>query len=455
VTGNLDWLYRALVILGILGRLAILVIPGNSITTPWSGGGDMGAYVLMGHNLASGDGYTYAHVSSAWRTPGYPLVIAGAIRVFGAYFPVTVRCLQVVLAILAAYLCMWGSEILFGARAAKIALLLALLFPTLIYFSGEFLSESISAFFVALFLWLLAKDSISPHWITATGMGLAIGLGVLFRPNLAAIGALGLAAAWLCRRPGRTRIQVTFIPLCAAVVVGPWIARNYHVFGRFILTTKSGTDALCGILNPESRFLPGWEDHMRALVGHRLPNELETNSPERLALGSEFELDRKCWHATRQVWDEMSWGDRVRWALVKWTTYWLGTDQLLNPGHISKKNLVLHGVAVVFYWGLLALACVGWWILRKSRLDLAVLLIGYAVLMTVLHTPFVMNSRIRAPAMDPLIAVLAGGGAVALWTISDSRERIIKNIEKVEAASHIVARRQTPLILTCIISLAK
>ena len=36
-------------------------------------------------------------------------------------------------------------------------------------------------------------------------------------------------------------------------------------------------------------------------------------------------------------------------------------------------------------------------------------LLAYAVLVTLAHTPFVMNSRIRAPLLDPLLAVLAGG----------------------------------------------
>lgn len=38
-----------------------------------------------------------------------------------------------------------------------------------------------------------------------------------------------------------------------------------------------------------------------------------------------------------------------------------------------------------------------------------VVVLGYAFLMTVLHTVCVMNTRIRSPLIDPLIATLAGG----------------------------------------------
>jgi len=58
----------------------------------------------------------------------------------------------------------------------------------------------------------------------------------------------------------------------------------------------------------------------------------------------------------------------------------------------------------------LALACSGWWKLKQTRPKVAALLLGYAALMTVLHIPFLMNTRIRSPLVDPLLAPLVGGG---------------------------------------------
>jgi len=75
----------------------------------------------------------------------------------------------------------------------------------------------------------------------------------------------------------------------------------------------------------------------------------------------------------------------------------------------------------MFYWALFALASLGWGILRKTRPNVAAILLGYAILMTMLHTPFVMNTRIRAPLVDPLIAVLAGGGATSFGLREMSR----------------------------------
>jgi hypothetical protein len=77
---------------------------------------------------------------------------------------------------------------------------------------------------------------------------------------------------------------------------------------------------------------------------------------------------------------------------------------------------MLHAAGVVFYWLLLALACAGWWKLKQTRPQVAALLLGYAVLMTLVHIPFLMNTRIRSPLIDPLLAALAGG-ALALSTL--------------------------------------
>lgn len=223
------------------------------------------------------------------------------------------------------------------------------------------------------------------------------------------------------RRSGKDRLQVALVPLFAAVVFGPWIVRNYLAFGRFVLTTRTGTQALADTLNPEARIKPEAEEREKQLIGHLLPNDLETNSPSRLALGSELDRDRKGWEATRRLWKEMGWAALARMTLGKWIAYWLSTDQLGPSGH-SRRGRFLHAAGVVFYWLLLVLACAGWWKLKQTRSQVAALLLGYAVLMTVLHIPFLMNTRIRSPLVDPILAVLAGG-AMALSTVPSSAEK--------------------------------
>lgn len=410
----LERLYFPLLILAIAIRIAILVIPGNSIRTPWSGGGDMDVYVLLARNLVSGQGYTYAHLPTAFRTPGYPLFLAAMMEVFGGHFVFAARFIQVIAGFATAYFCMSAARSLFDETAGKATMLAALLFPTLLYFSGEILTEGLTSFLLALFLWKFAQDIRGPSLKRAAAMGVAVGFGALVRANMAVLGLVALVAAWGVRRSPRARMQLAIVPLCAGLVVAPWIIRNWIVFGQPLFSTEGGAAALVGAINPEARLMSEWDKPMLEKIGFVVPNQLETNNPERIAIGSEVDMNRQCWQATRELWSEMSWVYLLRWTLVKWETYWLSTDQLLEPGRISRLNRVLHTGAVVFYWILLALAGVGLWKLKKTLPEVAAILLGYAVLMTILHTPFVMNSRIRAPLVDPLIAVLAGGGVALL-----------------------------------------
>jgi len=407
-------LFLFFVVVGVAIRLAIAWIPGNSVLTPWSGGGDMYAYLLLADNIVTGKGYTYASIPTAFRTPGYPLFLAGTMELFGKHFLLAARFLQATAGIVAAYRCMRAARLLFGKTAGNIALIGALLSPTLAYFSGEILTEGLASFFVASFLWALAEDTKQPNWKTAIAMGLTIGLGAMVRANTAVLGLVALLGAWTARPARYAKRELLMIPISAAIIVAPWVIRNSLVFGRPLLSTEAGSAALVSLVNPEARLVAGWDSPLRELVGYVVPNQLETNDDERRAIGSELDMNRKCWEASGRLWDRMSLGAKFRWVLGKWQAYWFSTDQLLHPGAVSRRNRGLHVAGVLFYWGFLVLAGIGCWNLRKSRPTVVLVLIAYAVLVTAVHTPFVMNSRIRAPLVDPLIAVLGGGGAAAL-----------------------------------------
>jgi len=61
----------AIVVLGVLLRIAVVALPGNQLRAPWSGGGDAPRYVLLAENLLSGKGLRTRCTHGASR-PGYP-----------------------------------------------------------------------------------------------------------------------------------------------------------------------------------------------------------------------------------------------------------------------------------------------------------------------------------------------------------------------------------------------
>ena len=70
------------------------------------------------------------------------------------------------------------------------------------------------------------------------------------------------------------------------------------------------------------------------------------------------------------------------------------------------------------YWLVLGLGVVGWLRLRSDEPALAQVLLMYALLVTVLHVPFNMNTRYRVTFMDPMLASLAGSTVLTIATRS-------------------------------------
>jgi len=95
---------------------------------------------------------------------------------------------------------------------------------------------------------------------------------------------------------------------------------------------------------------------------------------------------------------------------VKIRTFWLSTDQLLDTKDFSPAQRRLRAAGVVAYWMALAFGLSGWMSLFSSSRVAAALIAFYAVFVTAAHLPFVMDTRLRIPFLDPLIAVLAGAG---------------------------------------------
>jgi hypothetical protein len=131
-------------------------------------------------------------------------------------------------------------------------------------------------------------------------------------------------------------------------------------------------------------------------------------------LPAEPELDRRAWELTRGIWWQRNW--RLLPVLAdKLGYFWLGTDQLFSTHSFPLKIRLARAAGVVFYWGLLATAVVGWVLLHAQQPATARFLLAYALLVTLAHLPFIMTSRHRIPFAEPLLVFLGGSGCVWVW----------------------------------------
>jgi hypothetical protein len=402
---------------GIAVRVAFAGLADAHALTFHSGGSDAPSYVLLAQNLLGHLGFSYAGLPSAVRPPGYPLLLAASMAIFGEYYILAIRGLQLLLGIATAGVCAVTAQRLFGPRAARVSLLVALFLPTLIFTTAQILTECCAALLTAIFLHSLLLQWEQRDLQSAWSMGWAAGVESMVRFNAA---ALPMFAAIAILKSGEKRTQSKRLLLALGVpvlIVLPWLIRNEVAFhGQVLYSTQTGPNAVQGVLTSEGRTQPGDSEILRRNLGWEL-HQIETNDASRLQLPSEAVLDRRALRQVPALWAREGW--RVVPLLSKKLgDFWLSLDQLAATGSLPWADRLIRVGGVLAYWVALLGAIFGWRVLRWSNPGFATILLAYAAGFTLLHLPLVMNTRLRIPLLEPLIAILAGAGwywGVARW----------------------------------------
>ena len=132
---------------------------------------------------------------------------------------------------------------------------------------------------------------------------------------------------------------------------------------------------------------------------------LERDDARRLFYPSEPVLNQMAMRSAARLWRQSIAND-VRLMAKKLAYFWLSTDQLNGLGNFTYRVRLIRLAGVVFYWISLAFASVGMWKMFRRHAPLALTLLLYVSVATCLHLLFAMNTRLRAPLIDPLLCVL-------------------------------------------------
>lgn len=237
------WWLLAIVVLALAVRLVVAV---RFASVRGFDGGDQSDYLLLAQNLLDGQGYRTTGGPTAWRTPGYPLVLAAVLRVAQALpWDLPVRGVAGVAqaTIGAGTVALTG---LLGRRIARPAVglvgaALLAVWPSVVVLTAVMLNET-------LFSLLLLAGVLVAFWhpLPSVRLGLAagglLGSAVLVRPAALPV-ALSLAL-WLAIVGGGRR-RVAAVLAGVAIVMAPWVVRNAVVFDALIVTDTHGGYALC------------------------------------------------------------------------------------------------------------------------------------------------------------------------------------------------------------------
>ena len=370
-------------------------------------------YLRAAEGLLKGKGLGVGEGSEIGRMPGYPVFLAAVEVVFG-YNLLAMRVMQALLGVVSVWLAYLLGRELFGTKEALAAAAVTAVYPFFLVFSVLLLSE---ALFITLLLAgavCLAKalgsgsesererasslsPSPSPFTFSAVCCGLFFGLATLVRASfllVVPLTAVGWVAAKRFRRAAAWRASL-MLATCALVMV-PWVARNWRVTGgHLVLTTLRTGPSLYEGLNPRAEGGPMMDDLRRELDGPAVEGM------------SEYERDR-FWRQRAVEFARENPGRVLGLALKKLGRFWNVTPNLVQ----LQSPLHRYGLGVP-YVVVMLFALVG---LARSwrRGDVVLILMLPVVYYAVVHMVFVGSVRYRVPIM-PLLVVLAGHGIAILW----------------------------------------
>jgi len=402
---------------------------------------DTGSYLRPALNLLAGHGFSQQEAlpftPDARRTPVYPLFVALLYGVFGQH-PLLVAGGQVLISALTAGLAyLLGTRLLPEREARLGGLLLALSLGSIVY-SLFFLTETL---FTALLLGMsyalvVYRERRQKRWLI--GAGLMGGMAMLCRPIAL---FYPLVAAPLVEFAHRGRWRETILAALlllgtAALVVAPWLLRNYQLTRSLTLSTISSRNLLLyNAVSLEADLRNVGQAQVRAEKVQRLEQELARQGgadDDALQVRLYKEWSRKIIlaHPWRYLYVHLK--NDLNSLLPNVTEFLelLGVTQG-GKGTLSVLNQYGLWAAVRHYFGgqvwllglllplvgLLGLTYLGMLVgliilaQRRPGFALAPLLLPVAYFLLVPGAP--SHPRFRVPAM-PYICLLAGTGLVVI-----------------------------------------
>jgi 4-amino-4-deoxy-L-arabinose transferase-like glycosyltransferase len=201
-------------------------------------------YVALGKSLAHGNGYQLDGHPTAYRPPGYPLLLAFSFRFFGESLA-PIRAAQAAADLLSCFLVYLLGKKLFSERVGLIGAGIFALFPPEILYVSIMMTETV--FTTLLLLYLLICTGETASWKMSTVAGIVLGAATLVRPTILLFPAVIFAVRWMSGwKPGENLKALTLTAGAALLILTPWLIRNYDEFGRITLTSNTGVNFWIG-----------------------------------------------------------------------------------------------------------------------------------------------------------------------------------------------------------------
>lgn len=356
----------------------------------------------IARSIAAGEGFSSPFAvptgPTAFKAPVYPYLVAGVFALFGTYgygSLLVLLALNCVFSALTAVVLYRIAEREFRAAVAVRAAWAWALLPQAVYVAvGKVWDTSLSALLLCLVVWMALRvrdDGRRSLWIQ---FALVASLAVLTNP--AVLAPLPLVGVWLLLRHRRQAVinwrAVSMAAATFLVVIAPWLARNYEVFGEFVLIRSDfGLELLVG------NSAAGEEPRNMTLHPGENPGEAKLMQ----SIGEIPYMRAKQQQALAAIAQHP--GTFLLRSAGRVANFWMGTWSL-SPAYLRENKLEIiyilmaTGLSLLAFQGLRQVSRVA----RESLPFWGIILGTYPLVYYLTHPGF----RYRHP-LDPLLVVLA------------------------------------------------
>jgi 4-amino-4-deoxy-L-arabinose transferase-like glycosyltransferase len=381
---------------------------------------------------------SWSHGSTFYQAPLYPWSLGLVYGIFGVS-QVGAKILQILLSVASCWLIYRIAERAFDRNVARIALGIAAVYGTYIFFANELLAVTVVVFLDLLGLDLLLRAAANDRRISWAAAGVVFGFSAIARPTIlpfvAVVCMWALASGW---RSGEWRAALT-----AAIVFGAGVAlpilpvtlHNWLADGDLVLVASNGGFNFFIGNNPESDGITAAAPGMRPDLGGARADHVGV---ARGALGRGDATPKEMsdhWYG--RAWSHIR-SDPV-WA-IRHTAF--KAFAFINAHEVSNNRIIdfvtrhsaIYSRATVGFWLVLPMAVAGAIVGGGRRHQVSLLLVFVAVYSATVVSFFV-NARFRMPVIGVLI-VFAAALVVAL--VARVRERSFDRRSMVAVAAAVV-----------------
>lgn len=330
------------------------------------------------------------------KTPLYPMIVGASYSLLGESYD-RLLALQTLLGPVSIALTWLLARRLFNPKVAIAAAIVMAIYPFAWQYEARLYSEAIATPLLLLAL-LLFLDR-EPTRGRAALLGVVMGLLILTRPALGYV-FIGAAIAWIALAGWRRGLVATGVAVVvAAVVVTPWLVRNYQEYDSIVLTW---TDAavMYGTFNDEAANDPKFPYAWRVSSSRDAPLFEKRNETQEDELRSKL-LDNSIeWikDHPRSIPDAFFWNGLVRFWDIQRPSY------VTRQAPLEGRSKTLIAIGLAMYWVMLPLALAALVIFRRRR-ALVLPVAAMVLVASVIHTTAAFT-RYRS-ILEPVIVVLA------------------------------------------------